>query len=899
MRRILVFVKTLWSSSLVKFTPYALNTKPTTPCSVSFPFFLQAVHWHICEVIFILKRFAETVTPEAHNAYIGHRNAMSVSDVTLNTESFAYYLISLPLGWLWAASASLTTGFAPRNAIQPERSEQAVVTPQQMSPAADNNRTLLHSPGGNKEDEEDQDSTFHLEGPVETSWGVSLQESDVKKLECVCRLGSLGVTTLLDRKVWDVRHSNGLGKAWAMSMLFTPNAAAIIFARPWVQLICIIWGITFVAVNALRMNGGARSAPSVESFQHFKYTSLADRLGSSIPPSTPGVEDFGVIHEVHGNCNRFDAAVQTFDSHPTDKYGNVPRTVFRDGNSIIVSFSSRVPFTGWFLESPVGGANTSNFVVHASNYAANIDGDAESASTSIPPDAWKLVGTPSWGSSFLGSSTVDEFSVRRKFAMPASYEVTLFEPTAFTQYSLIPMPSLGYAISGILPVIFARLGKGKWVRFALAFGIGVTLLLEIIWIAKTSQIGTAHEKPWFAVSRGLMVFGTIALIIGILLEGHKNAWPMIIWLHLCAIARLLAFVFDSFGEDPLGGSVGFQGKIITEDYSEVPAVTIGLWLLMFLAKMSQSLGTWRARRLVRKDMEAYNELWKQEVERDTGQCSLNHLGRVVQMLGLDEVDSKAPLHQIGRKFLVIDKKLAPRAKKTDIAPELTREKCLGDDSLFELLNCMSVPYSLNRMNVVRSCDQLFVQAILVHGILRDKIGTWALQSQGYFAVSPDTIPSSTEAPSAVGNHFVKWADAMNDSEMYRKVKWPVLKKSSRMLEKLMRVYQGDASRIADIVRFSIFFDTFTDLTQALGCIVTDFDVKVERVKSRLSLKHDGNATAGYRDVMLNLRVVTKEVAMLGCDTHLCEVQLVLKSFGELKTAQGHARYVMFRDLRVE
>jgi len=51
--------------------------------------------------------------------------------------------------------------------------------------------------------------------------------------------------------------------------------------------------------------------------------------------------------------------------------------------------------------------------------------------------------------------------------------------------------------------------------------------------------------------------------------------------------------------------------------------------------------------------------------------------------------------------------------------------------------------------------------------------------------------------------------------------------------------------------------------------------------------------------MLNLRLCTKAAAMLGCDTHLCELQLVLKSFGELKTAQGHQRYILYRDLRAE
>jgi len=39
--------------------------------------------------------------------------------------------------------------------------------------------------------------------------------------------------------------------------------------------------------------------------------------------------------------------------------------------------------------------------------------------------------------------------------------------------------------------------------------------------------------------------------------------------------------------------------------------------------------------------------------------------------------------------------------------------------------------------------------------------------------------------------------------------------------------QNDVSRLVDISRHTIFFESFTDLTMCLGEIVTDFDVKVQ------------------------------------------------------------------------
>jgi len=67
----------------------------------------------------------------------------------------------------------------------------------------------------------------------------------------------------------------------------------------------------------------------------------------------------------------------------------------------------------------------------------------------------------------------------------------------------------------------------------------------------------------------------------------------------------------------------------------------------------------------------------------------------------------------------------------------------------------------------------------------------------------------------------------------------------------------------------------------------------------MNLFTDGkaSATAGYRAVHLNLRLINAKTQMMGCEMHICEVQLVLRSIGELRSAQSHARYRQYRDLR--
>jgi hypothetical protein len=178
-----------------------------------------------------------------------------------------------------------------------------------------------------------------------------------------------------------------------------------------------------------------------------------------------------------------------------------------------------------------------------------------------------------------------------------------------------------------------------------------------------------------------------------------------------------------------------------------------------------------------------------------------------------------------------------------------------------------MPYSLDIKNTLRSFHQLYVQAMILHDILRGKVGDWAAQSEGYIAVEPEAPPGQNGGGGSSGRvEFVKWAEAKTDPGMVERAKWPPLKRSRRSIEKSERVFEGDLSRLADIVRFAIYFDTFTDLTCALGVIVSDFDVKVDLVKSRLRVDYDSRPTAGYRDVNLKLKICNKETAMLGCAT---------------------------------
>mmetsp|Transcript_8411 Transcript_8411/g.16762 ORF Transcript_8411/g.16762 Transcript_8411/m.16762 type:complete len:156 (-) Transcript_8411:21-488(-) len=147
--------------------------------------------------------------------------------------------------------------------------------------------------------------------------------------------------------------------------------------------------------------------------------------------------------------------------------------------------------------------------------------------------------------------------------------------------------------------------------------------------------------------------------------------------------------------------------------------------------------------------------------------------------------------------------------------------------------------------------------------------------------------------------FVRWDQAKENPTLKSLVRWTQLKKPGRAIEKALRSYGGNVSKLMDICRESICFDKLSCLVRCLQIIGSDKDVIIERVKNRLDPAQDAVSTGGYRDVALNIRLSTQETRGLGIDTHFCEVQLILTKFAAMKHDQGHKQYVEFRNARGE
>jgi len=188
---------------------------------------------------------------------------------------------------------------------------------------------------------------------------------------------------------------------------------------------------------------------------------------------------------------------------------------------------------------------------------------------------------------------------------------------------------------------------------------------------------------------------------------------------------------------------------------------------------------------------------------------------------------------------------------------------------------------------VTSLDQLCAQATGLDPILRSKVKEWAFGSQGLFRyVHPD------------GNQdFILWQDAVDHPEKIEGIRFAKMKTVRRAVEKLMRSYREDVSRLLDVCRQCIVFESVKDLTSCLRLIHDDPEVEIVRIKNRLDPSYNSTESAGYRDVALNLRICNQQSAHMALDTHVCEVQLLLKQIAEIKKDSGHKRYIQFRNAR--
>jgi hypothetical protein len=553
----------------------------------------------------MLKNFAELVDRGDHSEYTEYRNHVAAFDVTLLPGSKMVYSASVALRSAWK-------GFSSHEIMEKRRKKSNSVAPTisigsvDAAPAAAASTTLSqrhlkeaipvdgNSPMNVDDSNEDQvasplEALVGDDGKVQTTWGVALCKKDIHKLECVCKLGSLGLSTHMDKMLGERINTTGLGSAWLAGVFSVPNALIILAARKSIQILALAFGLVLIVYSIPWTT--MRQPRVVSSYRHFRYTSLADGRGSA-PATSPGIRGFGILQEMKGDCARVHAPPGLLQVH-RDGSGEpnlaTPQTIFQEGASIVISFAGKVPFTGWYIDSPEGGADTSNFRVYASNYEAV---DAMSASRSIPLEEWVLVGTPSWKLDAI--VPLDESTdLHVRHWMPESEGQILFEPTRVSGLaSIVPRPSFGYGIGFVALFIAGRLHKSAWVKPSLVSGALSALMIQCMWIANDRVV--AFGSPIYI--RLLETAQHVWILVGISWSSRqKSNLPMLVCFNACAATSTLMAIIKATSRRPLGDG----GKLVPD----FPTFGIVIWTFLLASYLSRLVATYQARKLVSKDMQ--------------------------------------------------------------------------------------------------------------------------------------------------------------------------------------------------------------------------------------------------------------------------------------------------------
>lgn len=111
-----------------------------------------------------------------------------------------------------------------------------------------------------------------------------------------------------------------------------------------------------------------------------------------------------------------------------------------------------------------------------------------------------------------------------------------------------------------------------------------------------------------------------------------------------------------------------------------------------------------------------------------------------------------------------------------------------------------------------------------------------------------------------------------------------LKDRERAEEKIMVDYGGDASRITDLARIALEYETLDQIYNALETVVDRTETL--RFKDRFIKPTPG----GYRDLLLNLKMP---------NGHIAELQITLRSLNEARFSQGHKLYEEARGIQAK
>uniref|UniRef100_A0A6T8PCN9 Uncharacterized protein n=1 Tax=Hemiselmis andersenii TaxID=464988 RepID=A0A6T8PCN9_HEMAN len=746
----------------------------------------------------------------------------------------------------------------------------------------------------------------------ETSWGLWVSGPMEELLEGLCRMSCLGISDFLDSRFEGVRKGTDVSYD-------TGSFGGIIFAtRPVSSALRRLPLKVFLLAASVYLFYSSESARAVFDselgkdfafgpFEHYRLETLLTRNGTEgTQLAGPGVSAFGVIGS--SGCS-------PAGSWDQDKTLPPPISSLA-GTSMLATYPGGVRMLGWYMNTGKTQGSEALDPAFFNVWATNDDieiGDGSCARGKDVYPWWKMaddqetrwcgarwtrVGAPRWRHR---TSTYWDF-VHTTVELPeargseglATFLLMTPRQSYFVYWLWGTYPWAAGCLLSVLaatlqPYIVRARGFIPPPYLILWSGITASIVMSLTQLVVELQEGGMKSV---ALEIAMALTSSTTMSIVVFTQGFKG--HMFLMLVVGSVVENLQWAVCCyiFWHDPMA-RISVPGLFF---------IILSVALLLFRQK-----AVWKSKRLLREHKimydETWNAIWASGEETRKELLNLQTLteqllaGSTLHTTGVRQYNRRrvqTALSRTGSFFSRTPSALSRTPSAPSRSPSAAEEYPGRVDNepihpLFLDIGLVTQPGVADPKSRIECFSQIYCQAAIANLLLMDRIKDWAEQSDGIFR---DKVDGESEAT------FVRWRAVKGDAGGTQVVdRASTLKGHKRCIEKLLRVYHDDFSHLMDISRSCIVFSTIKALNECLQAIADDDDVVVERVKNRYHPDYDSEATAGYRDVCINLRLVSSQAKALGAELFVCEVQLQLLDFARLKTNGSHKRYVEARQSR--
>ena len=566
-------------------------------------------------------------------------------------------------------------------------------------------------------------------------------------------------------------------------ILFSTRPFTLSIRKQWFRVMCAVAGSALLGQVAVYCLALRDGLPAPGL--RFRFTALALRNGSAPGPGPLGISALGVLQQ---GC----------------RVAGMPAAGADGAGAWTLTLAHPVAVDGWWFETATDGPPEWDPVRFRLERSA--DGVVWGP---VPQPMWisdeKMWSVP------VGRGAVKEIDLRP----PVLWVATHCAGLAF------------FSFSCYCSCLFGMAGKGRTAAVAMSVGYFLLSLTELLWalqntISILSGLGNSISiSTLHAWTQWIYLIGNLLSAFTIYYEKYILDAESL-WFLLTGFVSAYEAVLISKSR---GQSIGLE-VIFTFIWSLSPAITLMMLLVARYFTIRWVLLTFLA-----EDRLTYDSVWKIVLAEDQGVGALSRLQHLSDSILLTM--SPAEARQLN-STLMIKKQCIKTNGHTGGWTHSKRP-------LTQIPNFSnSISFSTSSdTGIISSLDQLIEQAKGLNIFLKQKSREIALASNGLLLAGSVNCRSTAV-------EFQRYQSDSSSDVLRTRWLWASVKSSERCIEKLLRSYDGDVSRLLDCCRQRIAFESPSALLSALKAIRSDNEIKIMRIKNMMDIRFDSWRTGGYR-----------------------------------------------------